>query len=223
MIGIFKNLLSKLKKNQCDCIEPSFKPLEFTDNAIIKIKDQIGSRPQGIRTGFKVQVEYKPDRAFTKVGFDEYFSISTIFQYPIPITISEKDEIFLRGHLIDFFEEENAFFIYPNIEISAEDTPRKNIVRFHINRYIIHPESPEKQYVFGKGMKTENAPPLIKSISSAKGFLSLYAACNKIQIEFLPQEICLKNEEKMASILLDHFERKGYPLYVQDGQAHEIY
>ncbi|MDX1957389.1 MAG: hypothetical protein SFU98_02395 [Leptospiraceae bacterium] len=222
MKGLLKKLFSSNKKNE-ESPSPSFKPLEFTETAIQKIQNQLSSRPNGVESCFKVQVNYKPDRAFVQVGFDEWKNQSTIFDYPVRIQITEKDELFLRGFTIEFSEEDQSFYIYPNVEFIAEPTPKKNIVRFVLNRNIIHPNSKEKEFIFGVGMKQEISSPLIQSISNSKGFSSMYITENKIQIEFLPDLASLENEEKVASILLDHFERKGYPLFIENGIATEVY
>lgn len=43
----------------------------------------------------------------------------TLFEYPVPLIISEKDELFLQGAYIDYHKEEAAYFYYPNVHLEV--------------------------------------------------------------------------------------------------------
>jgi hypothetical protein len=199
-------------------LKANLSPLRFSDAAISKIQSQLNSRPSGIRSTFKIQLQYEPDRFYVQVGFDEFKpGQSTLFHYPFPLFISNADEKLLRGSLLDYLEEEKSFFLYPEIEIEAEDTPKTDIIKFFINRLIISESSPEKEFAIShKDFDSSKHPFFLNALFSTGLVESIYLKSNWVQIELSREKIGRDSEQKIADVLLDYFEKCGYSMYINN-------
>ncbi|MCB1157669.1 MAG: hypothetical protein KDK45_09215, partial [Leptospiraceae bacterium] len=119
-------------------ILPATEALKCSPKAIEKITEQVKSRPSGISSTFQIKINYKPTEVSFEVGFvEQEKELQTRHTYPVPIQMNEKDETYLLGSKLEYKEEENNFYIYPDIEIFAEPTPKKEIMRYSINRSVV--------------------------------------------------------------------------------------
>jgi predicted transcriptional regulator with HTH domain len=199
---------------------PNVKALHFTPKAISKIKEQIASRPENIKSCFQVNVLYKPEKYVVQVGFDEFKEQRNLFYYPVPLKINGKDELFLRGFEIEFFEEENSFFVYPQIEVEAIDTPRKNIVKFLINRYIISPNSTVTEFLMDRNNYSRRRDLYFLNLIFDFDFVeSIFIKSNWIQVEFRDVVETRQYEKQIGDALVSYFESCSYPLLVHSDKV----
>ena len=139
----------------------------------------------------------------------------TLFDYPVPLIIAEQDELFLRGSYIDYHEEDEAYFYYPNIHLEVSDRSN-SIFIFYIDRYIISKDSPIQFYAIDKENFNNSLPLLLKAIGDTDSVQSLYIEKNFISIEKSKEVDNTFFEEQMTDIILSYFEKCGYPLYITD-------
>lgn len=202
-------------------VKSDTKPLHFSFLAIQKINQHLSTRPTDIHSAFQVKVLYKPEKYIVQVGFNEYVQHKNIFKYPVELMVSGKDELFLRGFEIDYHEDEAAFFVYPNIEVEAIDTPRRNIVKFIINRHIISPNSPTSELVIEKNGYTKRKDLHLLNTIFSKDFVeSIFAKENWIQVEFSPRVSLRESETKIGEALVEYFESCSYPLIIEKNQIY---
>ncbi|MCB1179126.1 MAG: hypothetical protein KDK36_16190, partial [Leptospiraceae bacterium] len=98
MLQFFQKILK-----ESSSLQPNRSQLKISNEAEEKITSQLESRPKGIKSTFKIQIQYEPDRFYVQVGFDEFQpGQDTIFSYPFPLLISRNDELLLRGSKIDY-------------------------------------------------------------------------------------------------------------------------
>jgi Fe-S cluster assembly iron-binding protein IscA len=214
-MNFFSKFVSIFKVRKPIAIDET--PLHFSEEAVSQIKSHLEKRPANVQTAFKVSVVYQKEKIICQVGFDDFKMIrKTSFDYPIPIIISEKDELFLKGSYIDYHKEEEAYFYYPNVHLEVSDRSKGSIFVFYIDRYVISRDSPMQEYSIGKENFTNSLPYLIKQLFETKMVESLYFQKNIISIEKVKELDKTIFEEKMADILLSYFEKCGYPLYITD-------
>lgn len=201
-------------------ISVNLTPLVFSETAIQKIKNHLENRPANIKSAFKVSVNFQKEKILCQVGFDDYKHIrKTLFEYPVPLIIAEQDELFLRGSYIDYHAEEEAYFYYPNVHLEVSDRSNESIFVFHLDRFVISPDSPIKSYALAKENFEKPLPYLINLLFETELVESIFLENNFISVEKIKG--CDKNnfEEKIADIILTYFEKCGYPLYVTESKV----
>lgn len=213
-MSLFHKLISIFKVKKPISVNES--PLSFSETAIQKILSHLEKRPTNIKSAFKVSIQYQAEKILCQVGFDDYKMIrKTLFDYPVPLIIAEQDELFLRGSYIDYHEEDEAYFYYPNIHLEVSDRSN-SIFIFYINRYIISKDSPIQFYAIDKENFNNSLPLLLKEIGDTDSVQSLYIEKNFISIEKSKEVDNTFFEEQMTDIILSYFEKCGYPLYITD-------
>ncbi|MCX7998602.1 MAG: hypothetical protein N3A69_06555 [Leptospiraceae bacterium] len=208
-MNIFKKLFGSTK------LQPNLKPLRFTVSAIFKITEYLKNHPQSI---FHIKVDYKENKYVVNVGFDKKELFNPQFNYPVPINLFPKDELFLRGCLLEFQSQENAFFVLPEIEVEAVDTPKKTIKKFFVNRFIISPNSELQEIILERNLSSEFSPYFVKKIFSFVFVVSFFAKENWIQIEFDKEENISSKEKEIGEFLAEYFETCGYPLLYKNNE-----
>lgn len=211
------NLFSKFsvffKKRKQVLINES--PLQFSKEAIQKINSHLEKRPAHAKSAFKVLIVYQKETILCQVGYDDFKLIQkTKFEYPIPLLISEQDELFLRGSFIDYHEEDDSFFYYPNVNLEVFRRKSNSIFVFSIDRYIISEDSPIQKYAIDKVNLTKSEPYFINQIFNSELVESLFLEKNIISIEKIKGVDEMLFEEKMSDIILTYFEKCGYSLYI---------
>jgi hypothetical protein len=209
------NFLSRLKPKKPLQVNES--PLFFTEIAIEKILKHLEGRPANVKSAFKVSVVYQKESIQCQVGFDDYkFIRKTTYDYPIPLIINEQDELFLRGSYIDYHEEEEAYFYYPNVHLEVIERKSESIFVFYLDRQVVSLDSPVQSFGIHKTNSTETLPFLLKQLFSTEIVESIFAENNFISIEI--EDGIDKNifEEKIVEIILSYFEKCGYPLYITE-------
>ena len=180
-MSLFHKLISIFKVKKPISVNES--PLSFSESAIQKILSHLEKRPTNIKSAFKVSIQYQAEKILCQVGFDDYKMIrKTLFDYPVPLIIAEQDELFLRGSYIDYHEEDEAYFYYPNIHLEVSDRSN-SIFIFYIDRYIISKDSPIQFYAIDKENFNNSLPLLLKAIGDTDSVQSLYIEKNFISIE----------------------------------------
>ena len=213
-MSLFHKLISIFKVKKPISVNES--PLSFSETAIQKILSHLEKRPTNIKSAFKVSIQYQAEKILCQVGFDDYKMIrKTLFDYPVPLIIAEQDELFLRGSYIDYHEEDEAYFYYPNIHLEVSDRSN-SIFIFYIDRYIISKDSPIQFYAIDKENFNNSLPLLLKAIGDTDSVQSLYIEKNFISIEKSKEVDNTFFEEQMTDIILSYFEKCGYPLYITD-------
>jgi hypothetical protein len=198
-------------------ISVNLKPLFFSETGIQKIMNHLENRPANVKSAFKVSVIFQKEKVLCQVGFDDYKLIrKTLFEYPVPLIIAEQDELFLRGSYIDYHAEEEAYFYYPNVHLEVSDRENESIFVFHLDRFVISPDSPIKSYALGKENFETSLPYLINLLFETKLVESIFLENNFISVEKIKEGDKNNFEEKMADIILSYFEKCGYPLYITD-------
>ena len=209
-MSLFHKLISIFKVKKPISVNES--PLSFSESAIQKILSHLEKRPTNIKSAFKVSIQYQAEKILCQVGFDDYKMIrKTLFDYPVPLIIAEQDELFLRGSYIDYHEEDEAYFYYPNIHLEVSDRSN-SIFIFYIDRYIISKDSPIQFYAIDKENFNNSLPLLLKAIGDTDSVQSLYIEKNFISIEKSKEVDNTFFEEQMTDIILSYFEKCGYPL-----------
>ena len=207
---IFEKLFRKKKSESV--------PLEITDKAVKKIRSQLASRPVGIRSVFRIEIDYKKESYSCSVGFiEKKENLNTLYSYPVEISISKEDERFLEKFTLEYSEEDALFYVYPNVEISIERLPGKNICRFSLNRDVFHPDSPLKEIALEKENLPLKIPSFIKKFFEV-GAISAYSIDNFYQIEFPTSEISTEQEDSFAEIIKEYYDICSYPLYADEHQ-----
>lgn len=207
---IFEKLFRKKKA------EPI--PLEITEKAVRKIRSQLASRPVGIRSIFRIELNYKKESYSCSVGFiEKKDDLQTLYSYPIEISISQEDERFLEKCTLEYSDEDSMFYVYPNVEMEIERLPGKNICRYSLNRNIFHPESPIKEIAIDSNAVPPKIPAFIRKLFQA-GAVSLYAKEHFFQIEFSDSDITEEQEDIFAEIIKEYFDTCSYPLYAEANQ-----
>lgn len=182
-----------------------------------KNKNHLENRPANVKSAFKVVVVYQKEKILCQVGFDDYKSIrKTLNDYPIPLIISEQDELFLRGSYIDFHSEEEAYFHYPNVHLEVSTRSNDSIFVFQLDRYVVFPDSPVKTYALTKEQFDSSLPNLIQLLFKTEKVESIYLDNNFISVERIKEVDKYKFEEEIADIILSYYEKCGYPLYITD-------
>ena len=213
-MSLFHKLISIFKVKKPISVNES--PLSFSESAIQKILSHLEKRPTNIKSAFKVSIQYQAEKILCQVGFDDYKMIrKTLFEYPVPLIISEKDELFLQGAYIDYLKEEATYFYYPNVHLEVLDRSN-SIFIFYIDRYIISKDSPIQFYAIDKENFNNSLPLLLKAIGDTDSVQSLYIEKNFISIEKSKEVDNTFFEEQMTDIILSYFEKCGYPLYITD-------
>lgn len=191
-------------------------PLQFSEKAIQKILSHLENRPANIKSAFKISIQYQTEKILCQVGFDDYKMIrKTLFEYPVPLIIAEQDELFLRGSYIDYHEEDEAYFYYPNIHLEVINRS-SSILIFYVDRYIVSKDSPTQFLALDKEHAENSLPFLLKEIFKTEMVISLYIENNLISIEKKKDADPILLEEQITDIILSYFEKCGYPLYITD-------
>ena len=184
----------------------------------MKIHSHIESRPAGIISAFLVRVHFENEKVSYQAGFeDTRLQRKTRFQYPVPLIISEEDEEALRGSLIDYHSGDGFFFVYPDIQLEAHDTPDPKIKKILVNRNVISAENYLKHFAVAKEdffLAPGFFPHLLHKIFAVEKIESVYLEGNIIQLEF-SESPSLELEEKAALLILDYFENNGRPVKLQ--------
>lgn len=205
------NLFNKLFSSQR--ILPNLKPLYFTDSAITKINEHLQTHNLHGKSSFRIRVEYKETKYIVQVGFDKSENLIPQFTYPVPVSISPKDELFLRGFTIEFNSKENSFFVSPDIQVEAYDTPKTTIKKFFTNRFLVSPNSELQEVILEKqsssGLKM---PYFVREIFKFPFVISFFTKENWIQVEFDTPENIYKKEQEFGEFLAGYLETCGYPL-----------
>ncbi len=206
-------------------LKPNLKPLNFSSLAIQKILQHLKSQSsKNILSSFQIKVIYKKQRYIVQVGFDKFIEHKNLFKYPIPLVISAKDELFLRGFEIDFHEEEKAFFVYPKVEVEATDTPRKNIIRFFTNKYLISPNSTNPELILERnGYTTFEDIYFLNTIFKHDFVESIFVKENWIQVEFSSSANVREAEKQIGTALVEYLELCSYPLTIEKDTIFEEY
>ncbi|MBP7283677.1 MAG: NifU N-terminal domain-containing protein [Leptospiraceae bacterium] len=195
-------------------------PLQFSKEAILQIKSHLENRPANVKSAFKVNVVYKREKSLCQVGFDDYKMIrKTLFEYPVPLIISEKDELFLRGAYIDYHKEEAAYFYYPNIHLEVMDRSNESIFVFYLDRYVVASDSANPYFFIDRKNVSDSTPYLIEKIFNSNQVESLYIEKNFLSMEKRIEVDKKYFEERMSDIILSYFETCGYPIYITDGKV----
>lgn len=197
---------------------PVFLPLQFTESARDKINSQIASRPVGSESMFEIQIEFRGNSVRFKTGFTKKEICNTIYTYPVPLQINRWEEEFLRNCTIDFNSDNGLFEIYPDVKVTVENTPNPKILKFFINRILIHEKSESKFISIDKSSGTDTIF-IFKSIFSKNYIDSLYIENYFISIEF-SENPTHKMEEEVADILLKYYTDSGYTFGIQNGRLH---
>lgn len=215
IMSLISKLFSLLEPRKS--ISVNLSPLHFSENAIQKIKNHLENRPANVKSAFKVVVVYQKEKILCQVGFDDYkFIRKTLNDYPIPLIISEQDELFLRGSYIDFHSKEEAYFHYPNVHMEVSTRSNESIYVFHLDRYVVFPDSPIKTYTLSKEQFDSTLPNLIQLLFKTEKVESIYLENNFISVEIIKEIDKDKFEEEIADIILSYYEKCGYPLYITD-------
>ena len=206
-------------------LKPNLKPLNFSPLAIQKILEHLQSQSsKNIISSFQIKVIYKKQKYIVQVGFDKLVEQKTLFKYPIPLLISAKDELFLRGFKLDFHEGEKAFFVYPNVEVEATDTPRKNIIRFFTNKYLISPNSTNPELILERNGYTNFEDIYFLNTIFRHDFVeSIFVKENWIQVEFSNSTNLRQAEQQIGTALVEYLELCSYPLIVEKDTIFEEY
>ena len=216
------DLFSKVKNifSSRELLSVNDSPLKFTDLALEKIQAHM----QSLRTNscFQVRVIYKTNSYDCRVGFtDASLWKPTLFQYSIPILIDQKDELFLRGSTLDFQEESQLFYIYPDIQIEVSSL-KKNLLSIYINRAILSENSKIPFLALDKTKLEESLPKYIFDILSLADINSLFIESNFISIEKNKFSSTIDLEDKVIDILLDYFTKCSYPLMVFENRVETL-
>ncbi|HNB97426.1 MAG TPA: NifU N-terminal domain-containing protein [Leptospiraceae bacterium] len=213
IFSIFKTIFKEKKT-----LSVNESPLFFTENAIAKINEHIESRPVGIKSAFKIQIVYEKEKIQCQVGFDDYKLIrKTLYEYPVPVILNEKDELFLRGAYIDYHLENDAFFYYPNIHLEVLSRFKNSILVFYLDRNIVSPKSQIQSIAIQQTSLPNKMPLLIRKLFETDLVESIYAERNFISVEKkVSNQTDLEVEEKITDVILSYYETCGYPLWVSD-------
>lgn len=194
-------------------IRPNLKPLYFAQSAITKINEHLRIHDLYGKTSFRVRVEYKETKYIVHVGFDKTEQFAPQFAYPVPVSISPKDELFLRGFTIEFNTKENAFFVFPEIQVEAYDTPKLHIKKFFTNRFLVSPNSDLQEIILERQATDDSTNPyFVREIFDFPFVLSFFMKENWIQVEFDNAEGISKKEQEVGEFLAGYLESCGYPL-----------
>jgi Fe-S cluster assembly iron-binding protein IscA len=201
-------------------LEIAREPLHFTDLAVSKINAHLAGLKA--KSCFQVRVLYKTNSYDCRVGFtDASLLKNTIFEYPVKLLIDEKDEFFLRGSTLDFQEESQLFYIYPDIQIEVSNL-KKNILSIYLNRSIIAENSKFPFLAIDKTKLNNSLPKYILDILSLRDINSLFIESNFISIEKNKFSSATELEDKVVDILLDYFTKCSYPLMVLEDRVETL-
>jgi hypothetical protein len=193
----------------------NLKPLEFGKSAIEKIQLQIQSRPTNIKSCFQIQLSFKPHKVEYRVGFIEDTGQSTLFSYPVPVFMSNFDEKYLQNCTIEFDDSSGNFLVFPDVTISARDTPSKHIINFIINKIIISDSSTFQELALDRKKLLEyNQISLFQELLKIESIQSIYINKNSISVEYKDPKDSEIKEAETADLLLKYFTDFGYPLEV---------
>ncbi|MEM7180362.1 MAG: hypothetical protein AAF518_05590 [Spirochaetota bacterium] len=218
---MLQRLIGKIKKAfYQESLAVNQQPLQFTDLAIAKIKEYLQQKSKGFKLVFQISLNYKLQEVVYKVGFTEGLPYrQSKFLYPVPLLLEEIDELYLHGSYLDFHEEAESFFIYPDIKLEVESTPDPTITKFTLNRYIIVPTSEKQEFSIAREdwqQEPTSYPKLIQSLFAVLELASLYIHSNCLQCEYNTLENEMEKEKRIANVLLEYFERNNYPLLYQN-------
>ena len=124
-MNILKQVLSFFDKEAT----PLLKPLQIEQSAIERIQIQIASRPKNIKSSFQIELVFKPNRVDYRVGFVESKEQDLLFSYPVPLQMKKSDEEYLQNCTLEYDTSTGNFLLFPDVLVSAEDTPSKNIIQ----------------------------------------------------------------------------------------------
>lgn len=208
-MNILKQVLSFFKKETI----PPLKPLQIEQSARERIQLQIASRPKNIKSSFQIELVFKPNKVEYRVGFVESKEQELLFSYPVPLQMNKLDEEYLQNCTLEYDESSGNFLLFPDVLISAENTPSKNIIKFNINKNIIHPSSEFKELALDKTKLKENENlTLFHNLLKLDYILSIFIKNNSISVEFNNSENIEEKESKTADTILRYFTDFGYPL-----------
>jgi len=208
-MNILKQVLSFFDKETI----PPLKPLQIEQSAIERIQMQIASRPKDIKSSFRIELVFKPNKVEYRVGFVESKEQELLFSYPVPIQMNKLDEKFLQNCTLEYDASSGNFLLFPDVLVSAENTPSKNIIKFNINKNIIHPSSELKELALDKTKLKENENiTLFQNLLKLDYILSIFIKNNSISVEYNDSENIEEKESKTADTILRYFTDFGYPL-----------
>ncbi len=208
-MNILKQVLSFFEKETI----PPLKPLQIEQSAMERIQMQIASRPKNIKSSFQIELVFKPNKVEYRVGFVESKEQELLFSYPVPLQLNKLDEEFLQNCTLEYDASSGNFLLFPDVLVSAENTPSKNIIKFNINKNIIHPSSELKELALDKTKLTENENiTLFQNLLKLDYILSIFIKNNSISVEFNNSENIEEKESKTADTILRYFTDFGYPL-----------
>lgn len=215
MFNLFKSLFSGPKK------EMKYAPLQVAESAKARIDQQVSSRPEGIESMFEIRIDFKKDSYKVKVGFVERKEINTVFQYPIPLSIGKTEEEFLQNFTLEYDEEKESFFIYPDVHISVEETPNPSILKLEINRIVVHESSESTRITLLKNEERKFKNILLDKLFNLGFIESIQIEDNVISLEFgiIPSQDI---EEKTVDTVLKYFTDLGYPLGIRNGNVQTL-
>lgn len=211
-MSFFSNIKSLFQKKEI--LQTNFSPLEISDSALNKIQTHLEKLK--FRSIFKIEVVRRKNLYQCNVGFDDSkFYKETKFQYRVKLILSEKDELLLRGSSLEFNEDEQQFYIHPNIEVQI-DSIRKNFTRIYINRNFISDSSVYK-FIGIEKKQFETLPFYLKKILDLEKISSIYIEKNFISVEHTSN--FFEIEEELIDILFDYFSTCAYPILISDNKV----
>jgi hypothetical protein len=214
-MNILKHVLSFFDKES----SPLLKPLQIDQSAIERIQMQIASRPKNIKSSFQIELVFKPNRVDYRVGFVESKEQNLLFSYPVPLQMNKSDEEYLQNCTLEYDSSTGNFLLYPDVLVTAEDTPSKNIIKFNINKNIIFSSSHLKEIALDRMKLKENADiSLFQNLLKFDHILSIFIKKNSISVEFNNSENIEEKESKTADTILKYFTDFGYPLFLTENK-----
>ncbi len=209
LMNILKQVLSFFDKET----NPPLKPLQIEQSAMERIQMQISSRPKNIKSSFQIELVFKPNRVEYRVGFVESKEQELLFPYPVPLQMNKLDEEYLQNCTLEYDASSGNFLLFPDVLVSAEDTPSQNIIKFNINKNIISTSSELKEIALDRTKLTENEDiTLFQNLLKLDYILSIFIKNNSISVEFNNSENIEEKESKTADTILKYFTDFGYPL-----------
>ncbi len=213
--------IDKLKSYLDKKTDPN--PLKIHDSAIQKINSQISSRPPGIKSVFQIKLVFLAEKINYQVGFTEDLGVPTIFQYPVPISFSNLEELFLQNYSLEFDEKSGLFLLFPDINIETENIPSPRIIKFLIIKEIFSNQSSPKELAVDKNSFSHFRNVLLLERIFKRSYIeSVYMTERCISIEFDSNEDILKKEEEIADTILKYYTDIGYELEIKEGELKTI-
>ncbi len=155
----------------------------------------------------------KKGRGIVQCGFDlkdSSSSVVVIDRIPIQFRLNSKEILSECG--IDLDQNGNVL-VYPQVDLSAEETPNPQILLFVSNKRFVSEQSPEKIGIWVRNGMNKR-PALIDRLFKFKYINSIYLVGNKIQIEIIQNSLWKEKECEVSNVILDYLEGLPRPIQI---------